>query len=244
MDTVERVDENLRRIQERYARATGLERQRLSAQIAMLSEHLRRLCETAERIKPQLVAAGHTDLRPIPDTSNLPGLPERNKNPIRIEVIAGNPVIVGLPPQFQGGPIVNNANLSPTSPFQVREIPEGVHDVPYMVLMVKGKKVKVPMSTPTLQVNKTTAQLLQNKRFTNSTGKVENFQSPTQGNTAARSDFNALNPRNVRTYPNGVTVGDLSDGRVINLHPSSSSGGVPTLEIFNPITRTSQKIRY
>ena len=65
--------------------------------------------------------------------------------------------------------------------------------------------------------------------------------SPVKGNAAAQADFNALRPQNVRTYPSGTTVGNLPNGHVANLHPSKSLGGVPTLEIYDPVTRTSIK---
>jgi len=64
------------------------------------------------------------------------------------------------------------------------------------------------------------------------------------GMNAAQSDFNALHPTNVRMYPGEIIVGDLADGRVINIHPGTTVGGAPTLEIRDPATRTSIKIRY
>jgi hypothetical protein len=48
----------------------------------------------------------------------------------------------------------------------------------------------------------------------------------------------------LRTYSNGTLVGDLVDGRIINIHPSTSLGGMPSLEIYNPLTGDSIKIRY
>jgi hypothetical protein len=86
--------------------------------------------------------------------------------------------------------------------------------------------------------------ILSNKTLTNQTGKVNNYVSGSQGNAAAQADFNALNPSNVRTYPNGTIVGDLPNGRTVNLHPSSSLGGTPTVEIFDPATGLRTKIRY
>lgn len=85
---------------------------------------------------------------------------------------------------------------------------------------------------------------MKNKEYTNSTGKVDNYESPVKGNDAAMKDFEGMNPNNVRTYPNGTTAGDLPDGNTINVHPSTSSGGVPTVEIYNPTTGRSIKIRY
>jgi hypothetical protein len=86
--------------------------------------------------------------------------------------------------------------------------------------------------------------LLSDKTFTNDTGKVQNYTSNTLGDAAAQADFDSLDLSNVRTYKNGAIVGDLPDGRVANLHPSSSMGGTPTLEIYDPISGNSIKIRY
>jgi len=86
--------------------------------------------------------------------------------------------------------------------------------------------------------------ILSNKALTNQTGKVNNYISGVKGDVAAHSDFNAMNPNNIRTYPNGTIVGDLTDGTTANLHPSSSLGGTPTVEIYDPITGISTKIRY
>lgn len=86
--------------------------------------------------------------------------------------------------------------------------------------------------------------ILSNKTLTNQTGKVDNYVSSVKGNVAAEADFNALNPTNVRTYPNGTVVGDLPDGRTVNLHPSSTLGGTPTVEIYDPSTGMSTKVRY
>jgi len=86
---------------------------------------------------------------------------------------------------------------------------------------------------------------MSNKTLTNQTNTgVSNYVSPIRGNAAAQADFSALKPTNVRTYPNGTTVGTLPNGSTVNLHPSKSLGGVPTLEIFDPIARIRIKIRY
>ena len=65
----------------------------------------------------------------------------------------------------------------------------------------------------------------------------------TPGFDAAKADLNALKPSDVKTYPNGTIVGKLPDGTTINVRPSSSKG-YPTVEIYNPTTGTSTKIRY
>ena len=92
--------------------------------------------------------------------------------------------------------------------------------------------------------SKTLDDILSNKTLTNQTGKVDNYVSIIKGEAAARDDFNAMNPTNVRTYPNGTIVGDLPDGCIINIHPSTTLSGAPSLEIYNPVTGTSIKIRY
>ncbi len=89
-----------------------------------------------------------------------------------------------------------------------------------------------------------TGSILSGKKLTNQTGKVQNYVSPLQGNSAAMSDFYSMNPINVRTYSNGTIVGELSNGCIINIHPSTSLNGVPTVEIYNPSSGQSIKIRY
>ncbi len=86
--------------------------------------------------------------------------------------------------------------------------------------------------------------ILSGKTLTNQTGKVNNYVSEVKGNAAAQADFYAKNPSNVRTYSNGTVVGDLPDGTTINMHPSTSLAGTPTVEIYNPNTGISTKIRY
>jgi|GEM_PF-2573107 len=86
--------------------------------------------------------------------------------------------------------------------------------------------------------------ILSNKSLTNRTGKVDNYVSEVKGYDAALKDFNSLQPNNVRTYSNGTIVGDLPDGRTINLHPSTSLNGTPTVEIRDPSIGRSIKIRY
>ena len=88
------------------------------------------------------------------------------------------------------------------------------------------------------------SDILSDKKITNQTGKVDNYVSDVKGDVAAKADFDAMNPTNVRTYSNGTMVGDLPDGRTINIHPSTTLNGTPSLEIYNPATGTSIKIRY
>lgn len=55
-------------------------------------------------------------------------------------------------------------------------------------------------------------------------------------------DFNSLNPQNVRELHNGKGyVGELSDGKVVNVRNISSEGS-PTIEIQNGKNRI--KFRY
>ena len=53
-----------------------------------------------------------------------------------------------------------------------------------------------------------------------------------------------LSNKNIRTYSNGTIVGDLPDGRTINIHPSTTLGGTPSVEIYDPVIGKSIKIRY
>ncbi|RKI63172.1 hypothetical protein D7V91_17605 [bacterium 1xD42-67] len=60
-----------------------------------------------------------------------------------------------------------------------------------------------------------------------------------KGSEAALAEFYSQNPTDVSTKPNGTIVGTLADGRTINVHPASSLKGVPTVEIYDPTTKTS-----
>jgi len=90
--------------------------------------------------------------------------------------------------------------------------------------------------------------ILSNSTFTNTTSTgVSNYQSNTKGKAAARADFDSLRPTNVRTYTTATgttTVGDLPDGRTVNIHAGHSVGLAPTLEIYDRNTNTRTKIRY
>jgi len=101
-----------------------------------------------------------------------------------------------------------------------------------------GKKV-----TPVARAM-TIDDVLANAVHTNTTRTgVQNFQA-SGGAAAARRHFDALNPTNVRTTSNGRIIGDLPGGNTVNIHPGTSVGGAPTLEIFVRSTRTRLKIRY
>jgi hypothetical protein len=69
------------------------------------------------------------------------------------------------------------------------------------------------------------------------------------GYDEALKDFNSMDLDNARSYlPTDrqqyvTTVGELSDGRVVNVRPTSSTGS-PTLEISGAAQERSIKIRY
>ena len=86
--------------------------------------------------------------------------------------------------------------------------------------------------------------VLSNKTLTNQTSKVDNYVSSIKGDIAAQADFDAMNPTNIRTYSNGTIAGDLPDGRTINIHPSTTLNGTPSVEVYDPVTGKSVKIRY
>ena len=93
--------------------------------------------------------------------------------------------------------------------------------------------------------NSESHNIFTNKTFTNKTGTgVWNYESATKGFNAAKADFDMLNPYDVKTYSNGAIVGYLSDGRTVNIHPGTSVGKAPTLEIYDSISRESIKFRY
>lgn len=58
----------------------------------------------------------------------------------------------------------------------------------------------------------------------------------------AYADFASLNPKDIRDIRGGK-LGLLEDGRTVNVRMDSSYGE-PTLEIYNPFTESSLKIRY
>jgi len=76
--------------------------------------------------------------------------------------------------------------------------------IPYLKYPIKGiiKGGKASFTAIKKLFTKVPVNVLSNKTFTNSTGKVKNYTSPNQGMEAARADFNALNPTNVRTAVN------------------------------------------
>ncbi|MBS1987300.1 hypothetical protein JST99_05205 [Candidatus Dependentiae bacterium] len=66
------------------------------------------------------------------------------------------------------------------------------------------------------------------------------------GYMEAVKDFYSLNPQNVRDIPKGNTgkLGQLPDGREINVRINSSGDGYPTLEIQNKHNKDKIKFRY
>ena len=59
----------------------------------------------------------------------------------------------------------------------------------------------------------------------------------------ALDDFNSLGLSNIQEKDDGTLVGELEDGRTVNVRNHSKEGH-PTLEIYNPANRKSIKIRY
>jgi RHS repeat-associated protein len=86
-------------------------------------------------------------------------------------------------------------------------------------------------------------KLMSNKTLTNQTRKVDNYEAPIKGWTAAYQDFYSLDLINVTSQPNGTLVGELSNGTFVNLH-TSTSGGVATIEFFDTVKNVLTKIRY
>lgn len=85
--------------------------------------------------------------------------------------------------------------------------------------------------------------ILKDKKLTNQTNKVDNYESPIKGYDQAKKDFDKLNLKNIREYPNGTIAGDLSDGITVNVR-NNSSKGFPTLEIQGADSIRTIKIRY
>ena len=73
-------------------------------------------------------------------------------------------------------------------------------------------------------------------------GKADIYEG-SGGYEQAKKDFDKLNDGEVKIYPNGTKVGELPDGRKINVRNHSSDDNRPTLEIQIGKNRTI-KIRY
>jgi RHS repeat-associated protein len=91
--------------------------------------------------------------------------------------------------------------------------------------------------------------VLSDKTLTDKHDNLDNYESPLEGYDQAKLDFAIINPSNVKTYPTvaGETIiGYLLDGTTISVrdHSSGSSDNKPTLEIYDPASETSIKIRY
>lgn len=88
-------------------------------------------------------------------------------------------------------------------------------------------------------------KVLGGKTYTDKTNFIYNFESSATGNKALMTDFNGMNLSNVKSYPNGRLVGELPNGDIVNIHPSTKLDGVPTLEIQDVLNkRIKIKIRY
>jgi RHS repeat-associated protein len=89
----------------------------------------------------------------------------------------------------------------------------------------------------------TIGNILSEKTYTNSTRRVDNYESPVKGYDAALADFYEINPSNVKTDDrNGTIHGELLDGSRIDVR-NSSSDGRPTVEII-VANNERIKIRY
>ena len=77
----------------------------------------------------------------------------------------------------------------------------------------------------------TVEELLSNKTLTSSTPRLDNYTSPVKGHGVALNEFNSLGLTNVRAATGKQTtiLGELPDGRIVNVR-SISSKGYPTLE--------------
>lgn len=73
-------------------------------------------------------------------------------------------------------------------------------------------------------------------------GRIKQFEKK-GGFEQANKDFDSIEKTNIRDIKTGK-VGDLSDGRNINVRTWSTAKGKPTLEIFNRVNKSSIKIRY
>ncbi|MCL2053030.1 MAG: cellulose binding domain-containing protein [Oscillospiraceae bacterium] len=90
---------------------------------------------------------------------------------------------------------------------------------------------------------KSADELIDSKNFDRFTGKVTNLFSDSKGYSNALADFESMPLYSVSVKSNGTKVGYLPDGRVVNVREISSQG-FPTLEILDPVAKTSHKIRY
>ncbi len=97
---------------------------------------------------------------------------------------------------------------------------------------------------PAKPQSKPVRRLLKDKELTDIKLETKNYVSSSRGYEQAKSDFDNLNLKNIKQYNNGTIVGYLSDGKIVNLHASTSLKGTPTIEIYNPIDGVSIKIRY
>lgn len=88
-------------------------------------------------------------------------------------------------------------------------------------------------------------EVLGSKTYTDKTNFIYNFKSSSTGNTALMKDFNNMNLANIKYYPNERIVGELPNGDIVNIHPSTKLDGVPTLEIQDALKKKIKiKIRY
>ncbi len=95
-----------------------------------------------------------------------------------------------------------------------------------------------PAPKPDDVVNKMINESTAGKQSKDTAQFIKNTNDASQ----PRRDFDQFNPANVKQTPK-ATIGELSDKRIIHVRPDSS-GGAPTLEIYDPETKQSIKFRY
>lgn len=93
-------------------------------------------------------------------------------------------------------------------------------------------------------VNKTVESILRNAKSGKETSEHTKQYEKSGGYEDGVKDFEKLNPSNIRDMKGKVgKIGNLKDGRTVNVRVKSKEGR-PTLEIFDPNSKNSIKIRY
>lgn len=96
---------------------------------------------------------------------------------------------------------------------------------------------------PRRDLNKKVDDILQDAQPGRTTKGSSSLYVKQGGIEMAQSDFEALQPSNIYSPKEGITVGILSDGRRAILRTASTDGR-PTLEIQSAINTSKIKIRY
>lgn len=131
-------------------------------------------------------------------------------------------------------------NSGDATDTEIAEIDAGINEILTGEENVDNVEVE---SNEYVDPNPQVEQILKDSTITKNTDKLLNAMSSVKGYDNAVQIFNQMNLENVRTYPNGTIAGDLSDGRVVNVRPSSKFE-YPTIEIHDPKTGKSIKIRF